>query len=115
MIVQIIENLISNAKYWMLTRKNTEKSSTYSPCITIEITETPLSIRFEDNGRGISPDNYNRVFQPFFSLKEKNKRRGLGLYIASECAEYNGAVLYLDTDKKNEDGRLNTFVLELKE
>lgn len=115
MIVQIIENLISNAKYWMLTRKNTEKSSTYSPCITIEITEAPLSIRFEDNGRGISPDNFNRVFQPFFSLKEKNKRRGLGLYIASECAEYNGAVLYLDADKKNEDGRLNTFVLELKE
>lgn len=113
MIVQIIENLISNSKYWMLTRKNTEKSSSYTPCITIEVTEFPLSIRFKDNGRGISPENYNRVFQPFFSLKEKTKRRGLGLYVASECAEYNGAVLYLDTDSKNEDGRLNTFVLEL--
>ncbi|PAX99843.1 RstB [Pseudoalteromonas sp. HM-SA03] len=114
MLVQILENLISNAKYWMLTRKNTEKSSTYIPCITIEIKESPLSIRFSDNGRGISPENYNRIFQPFFSLKEKSKRRGLGLYVASECAEYNNAVLYLDTDCKNEDGRLNTFVLELE-
>ncbi|MEE2025359.1 sensor histidine kinase [Alkalimonas mucilaginosa] len=114
MMVQIIENLISNSKYWMLTRKNTEKSSTYIPCITIEIEESPLSIRFSDNGRGISPENYNRIFQPFFSLKEKAKRRGLGLYVASECAEYNGAVLYLDRETKNEDGRLNTFVLELE-
>lgn len=114
MMVQIIENLISNSKYWMLTRKNTEKSSTYLPCITIEIEESPLSIRFSDNGRGISPENYNRVFQPFFSLKEKAKRRGLGLYVAAECAEYNGAVLYLDRDTKNEDGRLSTFVLELE-
>ena len=56
----------------------------------------------------------NVYFIRFFSLKEKNKRRGLGLYIASECAEYNGAVLYLDRDSQNEDGRLNTFVLELE-
>ncbi|HCE3287743.1 TPA: sensor histidine kinase [Vibrio parahaemolyticus] len=114
MLVQILENLISNSKYWMLTRKNNEKSFSYKPCITIEIDDSPLSIKFSDNGRGISPDNFERIFQPFFSLKEKKKRRGLGLYVASECAEYNDAVLYLDTTLKNEDGRLNTFVLEIK-
>lgn len=114
MLVQILENLISNSKYWTITRKNNEKSVTYSPSITVEIEASPISIKFSDNGRGVSPDNFDRIFQPFFSLKEKSKRRGLGLYIASECAEYNDAVLYLDCDLKNEDGRLNTFILELK-
>ncbi len=114
MMVQILENLISNSKYWTITRKNNEKSSSYEPCITIEILESPIAIKFSDNGRGISPDNHDRIFQPFFSLKEKKKRRGLGLYIASECAEYNDAVLLLDCDMKNQDGRLNTFILELK-
>lgn len=114
MFVQVLENLISNSKYWMEVRRNTEHSHSYQPCITIKIEKSPLSIKFTDNGRGISEENHNRVFQPFFSLKEKNKRRGLGLYVASECAEYNNSILYLDRDVRNEDGRLNTFVLELE-
>lgn len=113
MFVQILENLISNSRYWMEVRKKTEHDSSYKPCIQIDIKFSPLQINFTDNGRGISDENYNRVFQPFFSLKERSKRRGLGLYIAAECAEYNKGVLYLDREKKNKDGRLNTFILEL--
>ena len=111
MIVQIIENLISNSKYWMQLR--TERESHIQPTISIAIHDAPPTIIFEDNGRGIAPENREKIFKAFFSLKEKKKRRGLGLFIARECAQYNGGTLTLDEKRDPETGRLHRFTLEL--
>ena len=74
---------------------------------------TPPTIVFEDNGPGIAQENRERVFRSFFSLKEKAKRRGLGLFIAQECANYVGGSLTLDPIPTSPNGRLNRFMLEL--
>lgn len=111
MIVQIIENLISNSKYWMQMRF--ERESGFQPTIKIEVHDGPPTIIYEDNGRGISPENRERVFKAFFSLKEKTKRRGLGLFIARECAQYHGGTLILEETRNPETGRLHRFTLEL--
>lgn len=111
MVVQILENLISNSKYWldMGAGKQAGKKST----ISIALLPSPPTIVFEDNGPGIAQENRERVFRSFFSLKEKSKRRGLGLFIARECANYMGATLTLDANPHNPNGRLNRFTLEL--
>jgi signal transduction histidine kinase len=111
MIVQIIENLISNSKYWMEMRQEREPS--YRPVISIAVHDGPPTIIFEDNGRGIAPENRDKVFKAFFSLKEKSKRRGLGLFIARECAQYHGGTLVLEENRNPETGRLHRFTLEL--
>lgn len=111
MVVQILENLISNSKYWMLMRKKTDKHLT--PTISIMFDSSPSAIIYEDNGSGISTENRDRVFEAFFSLKEKSKRRGLGLFIARECAQYNNGTLTLDETPNKETGRLSKFRLEL--
>jgi len=111
MIVQIIENLISNSKYWMQMRKLREPS--YRPVIKIVIHDNPPTIIYEDNGPGIAVENRDRIFNAFFSLKEKSKRRGLGLYIARECAKYNGGTLELNDAVDRETNRLHRFTLEL--
>ena len=111
MIVQIIENLIANSLYWLDLRRQHEPQ--FRPRITISVEKDPLIVTYEDNGRGISKANRERIFRAFFSLKEKTKRRGLGLYIARECAEYHGGSLTLDTEVNNETGRLHRFILEL--
>lgn len=111
MIVQIIENLISNSKYWMQLRK--EREPHIHPTISIAVHDAPPTIIYEDNGRGIAPENREKVFKAFFSLKEKNKRRGLGLFIARECAQYNGGTLTLDERCDPDTGRLHRFTLEL--
>ena len=72
-----------------------------------------MTITYEDNGRGIAKENREKVFRAFFSLKEKTKRRGLGLYIGRDCAEYHGGTLTLDDHTNQETGRLHRFVLEL--
>jgi signal transduction histidine kinase len=111
MVVQILENLISNSKYWldMGAGKQSGKKST----ISITLLSFPPTIVFEDNGPGIAQENQERVFRSFFSLKEKSKRRGLGLFIARECANYMGGTLTLDPNPENSTGRLNRFTLEL--
>ena len=75
MIVQIIENLLSNSLYWLDLRRQHESS--FVPCVTIRIDADPMSIAYEDNGRGIARENREKIFRAFFSLKEKSKRRGL--------------------------------------
>lgn len=111
MIIQIIENLLSNSLYWLELRKRNEPN--FQPRITISLENDPLVITYEDNGRGIAMENRENVFRAFFSLKEKSKRRGLGLFIARECAEYNNGTLTLDRHTNRETGRLHRFVLEL--
>lgn len=113
MVVQIIENLISNSKYWLNMRTARERG--FVPTISIAVHSGPPSIVFEDNGRGVAPENRDKVFRAFFSLKEKSKRRGLGLFIARECAEFNGGVLVLDKLVDPNTGRLHRFTLELPE
>lgn len=111
MIIQIIENLISNSLYWLNLRSQHEPG--FQPRITITLEENPLTVIYKDNGRGIAKENRDKVFRAFFSLKEKSKRRGLGLYIARECAEYHGGTLTLDGKVNRETGRLHRFILEL--
>lgn len=111
MAVQILENLISNSKYWLEMRST--RDSRFEPTITIVAHDNPPTIIYEDNGTGIAPENRDKVFQPFFSLKEKAKRRGLGLFIARECAEFNDGSLVLDDNKDPSTGRLHRFTFEL--
>ena len=111
MIVQILENLLSNSLYWLDLRKQHEPD--FQPRISISLEDDPLTVTYEDNGRGIAKENRENVFRAFFSLKEKSKRRGLGLYIARDCAEYHGGSLALDSHANRDTGRLHRFVLQL--
>jgi signal transduction histidine kinase len=111
MVVQILENLISNSVYWMALRAHRE--ARYRPRLQIELDKCPLQLRFSDNASGISPENRERIFRAFWSLKTKGKRRGLGLFIARENANQLGGSLTLSDRKRDEIGRLREFVLEL--
>lgn len=107
MVVQVLENLISNSIYWMDIEK--QRKMSFRPKLTISVEDNPPRIRFSDNGPGVSTQYRDRIFDLFFSLKDKSRRRGLGLYIAREAAEHNGGALMLDTDALNGEGRFSTF------
>lgn len=113
MVVQILENLISNSIYWLDMRA--EREQRFQPEIRITLESGPPTITFEDNGRGIAPDNREQVFKAFFSLKDTRRRRGLGLFIAQEAAQHNGGTLTLADSINPETGRLHRFVFELPE
>jgi signal transduction histidine kinase len=112
MVVQIIENLISNSVYWLKHRSKLTKN--FRPAITITISVPDKQIRFSDNGPGINPDRREEVFQAFVTTKPPGQGKGLGLFISREIATYHDALLYLSEEDFNSEGKLNTFVLDLK-
>ncbi|MEP1539079.1 MAG: sensor histidine kinase [Paracoccaceae bacterium] len=107
MVVQVLENLISNSVYWLDVEE--QRKIKFKPRLTVVIENNPPRVRFTDNGPGISAEYRDRIFDLFFSMKDRSRRRGLGLYIAKEAAEHNGGTLVLDADVKNSEGRFTTF------
>jgi signal transduction histidine kinase len=52
-------------------------------------------LRIRDNGLGIDPETRRKVFDPFFSTKEKGT--GLGLALSRKVVEAHGGTLEVDS------------------
>jgi nitrogen fixation/metabolism regulation signal transduction histidine kinase len=76
---QVLLNLLSNAKEALLS------SSIKKPFIIIEIDKTTL--RVADNAGGIKAKNLQKIFEPYFTTKEKSS--GIGLYMSKMIVEKN--------------------------
>jgi len=93
---QVILNLISNAKD-VLIEKNIS-----NPKIILSIqTRGLLSIvTVQDNAGGIKEENFDLIFDPYFSTKDSSKGTGLGLYISKLIIERNmGGELSVENDE----------------
>ena len=82
---QVLLNLLSNAKD-MLVERNVAK-----PRITISIfRENNRSVvTITDNAGGISADIMPKIFDPYFTTKEKTQGSGIGLYMSKTIIEQN--------------------------
>lgn len=57
-----------------------------------------VKISVSDTGVGISEENLSKIFEPYFSTKQKDTGSGLGLFITSQLVkEMNG---YIDVESK---------------
>ena len=111
MIVQVLENLISNSVYWLAQER--KLAPTFQPEITVEVDAVAKQVRLSDNGPGIEPARKEQIFQAFHSTKPPGAGSGLGLFIAREIAEYHDAELYLDPTPSSPHQTLHTFVFDL--
>ena len=75
-ITEILEQLIQNSCIHGF-------SSTKEPCIKIAVSETQenICLTYSDNGSGIPFDDYEKVFEPFYTTKRSTDCTGLGLPI----------------------------------
>jgi two-component system sensor histidine kinase PilS (NtrC family) len=86
---QILANLIGNARRYC-------SGSSGSISLRAEAPEPDaVVLHVADDGPGISVGDRAKIFEPFFTSHPKGT--GLGLYIARELADANGAVLDLAT------------------
>jgi len=78
-LLSILNNSIENFKL-----KNTK-----APKIKIKLIQKKdiALINIEDNGGGIKELNLNKVFDLYYSTKEKDNSRGMGLYIAKMMSQ----------------------------
>lgn len=111
MVVQILENLLSNSVYWLSVQRREEPD--FKPQISIIVDVSERTLTFVDNGPGIDMSRADEVFLPFATTKPPGDGSGLGLYIAREIANYHGASLRLSPEPALHPGRLNAFILSL--
>ena len=113
MVIQILENLLVNAIYW-LNRQTTYKKGKFSPEIQIRLDEEENALYIIDNGPGVLISRKDWIFKPFVTSKPVGLGKGLGLYISKDLAKYNGWLLKMDENSGFiKKGRLNGFVLKM--
>jgi PAS domain S-box-containing protein len=108
---QVIINLIINAKEAL------EESP--KPEIIVKIDEVEIKDRenlldgvyakivISDNGQGIKKENLEKIFEPFFSTKDKQKSTGLGLATVKDIIkDFHGAI-----EVDSELGKRTTFTI----
>jgi PAS domain S-box-containing protein len=111
-IEQVFLNIISNARYTLNEKypgihedkilKITGEQVTVEDLLYIRIT-------FYDQGAGISPENINKVMNPFFSTKPANIGTGLGLSISHAIVTNHGGKLMI----KSVRGEFTMVIIEL--
>lgn len=112
MVIQIIENLITNSAYWLKQQKRFEED--YQPEIRVILDANEKWLSVEDNGPGVPEDRVERIFAPFMTTKPSGQGRGLGLFIASDLAKWHKWKLHMDSEVgKIREGRVNMFVLDM--
>ena len=112
MMIQILENLVVNAAYWL--KRQAEYEEGFMPQLAVSVDEDGRCMMVQDNGPGVPVSRKERIFQPFVTTKPSGMGKGLGLFIARDMAEYHG--WSLDTESpagRIRPNRINGFVLQM--
>jgi hypothetical protein len=59
-----------------------------------------LEVVVADSGRGVAPENAERIFDPFFSTKAPGKGTGLGLAIVARTVESLGGAIWVQPSRE---------------
>lgn len=87
-LMQVVLNLVFNAI------DATEKGGKIQ--LAVEDTGDHLLLTVTDNGRGISQQHRDRLFQPYFTTKKQGT--GLGLFVSRQILEEMGGVLEFESE-----------------
>ena len=86
-IEQVFVNLISNAAHAMSQTQSGEL------VLSSRVLEKDILVEINDNGIGISDENLENIWDPFFTTKPEEKGTGLGLSICKEIiARHDGNI-----------------------
>ncbi|HTB83188.1 MAG TPA: ATP-binding protein [Candidatus Sulfotelmatobacter sp.] len=103
-ILQILVNLIRNAKYACQESARPDKRLT----VRVANADGRIKVSVADNGVGISPENFLRIFNHGFTTRKDG--HGFGLHSGALAAKEMGGSLGVASDGA---GRGATFTLEL--
>ncbi|MFD1314647.1 sensor histidine kinase [Namhaeicola litoreus] len=111
-IGRVLLNLINNAFYAVNERGKTEEG--YKPLVILKTKQVgnKLDIKVADNGTGISQNNIDKIFQPFFTTKPTGSGTGLGLSLSYDIVKAHGGEFKVQS--KENIGSTFTIILPKK-
>jgi len=108
-INQVLLNMIVNAAHAIGATENANPTKGRIN-ISTRLVDPHAEIRITDTGRGIAPENIDRIFTPFFTTKAAGKGTGQGLAIAHTVIveKHNGSI-----DVQSNLGEGTTFIIRI--
>lgn len=96
-IERALDNIISNATYYLYQKKIDTQN--YQPKLSISTQNKTdsIEIKIRDNGTGIPAENLGKIFQIFWTTKTSPEGLGLGLHFAKELIEKYGGKILVDS------------------
>jgi len=105
-IKQVFSNIVVNAREAMDDNEQLTVS-----CEKINIAENShltlsqgeyIKISFEDQGCGISKENFEKIFDPYFSTKDMglDKGQGLGLTVSYSIVQKHGGLITVESEQE---------------
>jgi len=91
-LIEVLLNILDNAQQAMTATCGGGKIE-----IITHAVEDRISISIKDTGPGISPDNLERIFHPFYTTKDVGNGTGLGLSISQGILEQHGGDLWAES------------------
>ncbi len=104
---QVILNILTNAKDAIFENK------IENPLVIVQtkIEDSNILISIKDNGKGISEEIINKIFEPYFTTKDESKGTGIGLYMSKLIIENNmGGKIEV---KNDDEGAIFTIKLPI--
>jgi signal transduction histidine kinase len=100
-LTQVFTNLLMNSSYAIEQNGRIQ--------VKTELLNDRIQIRVEDNGKGIKPENMDKIFMPFFTTKPVGKGTGLGLSISYGIIKRHGGKIHATSQV----GEGTQFTIEL--
>jgi len=105
-MIQVITNLVKNAFDAMPKGGKLD--------IIIDDNETDVVFKIQDTGIGISPDDLDKIFEPFYTTKGIGKGTGLGLATAYGIVKMHKGKISVESNNDPAKGETGTsFILTL--
>lgn len=102
---QAMVNLFNNA---IDSFEDFQNTNAWVDISLLEMKKDFILMSITDNGKGIAPENFDKIFLPFFTTKDVGKGIGMGLSLSLGIVQSIGGDLWLD--KKHENTR---FIIKL--
>jgi signal transduction histidine kinase len=111
---QIFLNLLLNAADAIAARSDDNDAGAIrirTQCVAAldDLTPEHIQVSFEDNGVGMSSQQIDNIFDPFYTTKEPGKGTGLGLAVSYMIVERIGGSI----NARSEAGRGSTLTVEI--
>jgi signal transduction histidine kinase len=125
-IGRVVLNLITNA-FYAVSERNKLKLNGYEPTVTVSTklleslksngydkSQTSSHVKYvivsvKDNGNGIPPKVFDKIFQPFFTTKPAGQGTGLGLSLSYDIIKAHGGEIKVETEL----GKGSEFIIQL--
>lgn len=92
MIRQVIFDLLVNAK-WAVRKNHTAGGGIVAVSSSTSSIDGRVIMKISDNGIGVSRENMDKIFSPYFTTKASEGETGLGLAIAADILRSHKAFL----------------------